>query len=68
MIALIKGNMHDSIHLYPATVPLLITALFVFLAPKFKIDGNNRAKKALYMLTGCIIAVSYIFKMYLLYA
>jgi hypothetical protein len=68
MIALIKGNINDSVHLYPAALPLLITALFVLLAPKFKIDGNNLAKKTLYMLTGSIILISYACKMYTLYA
>jgi len=68
IIALIGGDISDSFHQYPATLPLLITALFVLLAPKFKIDKNNLAKKTLYMLTGSIILVSYAFKMYTLYA
>jgi hypothetical protein len=68
IIALIRGNMKESIHLYPAAIPLLITALFVLLAIKFKVDSRNIIKKTLYMVTGTIIMISYILKMYNLYA
>jgi hypothetical protein len=68
IIALIKGNISESIHLYPAAIPLLITALFVLLAVKLKVDSHNMIKKTLYMITGSIIIISYIFKMQQLYA
>jgi len=68
VIALIKGNINESIHLYPAAMPLLVTALFVLFAPKMKIDASDGIKKTLYMLTGGIMMVSYVLKMYNLYA
>ena len=68
MLAMIKGDISESIHLYPATIPLLITALFVLFAGKLKIDKRHIAQKTLYMITGSIIMISYIFKMYTLYA
>ena len=68
MLAMIKGDISESIHLYPATIPLLITALFVLFAAKLKIDTRHIAQKTLYMITGSIIMISYIFKMYTLYA
>jgi hypothetical protein len=68
ILAMIRGNMRESIHLYPAAIPLLITALFVLFAVKLNIDNRHIIKKTLYMITGGIIMISYIFKMYTLYA
>jgi Protein of unknown function (DUF2752) len=68
VIALIKGNLRESVHLYPAAIPLLVTALFVLLALTLHIDRRGIAQKTLYMLTGSVIAISYIVKIYTLYA
>jgi hypothetical protein len=67
IIALLKGDIHESIHLYPAAIPLLITALFVLLALKFNIDKSHLIKKSLYIITGSIIMGAYIVKIYTLY-
>ncbi|HEY4196322.1 MAG TPA: DUF2752 domain-containing protein [Mucilaginibacter sp.] len=67
-LALLKGNIRESIHLYPATIPLLITALFVLFAVKLDRDKRHLIKKTLYMITGGIIMISYMIKMYTLYA
>jgi hypothetical protein len=68
IIALIKGNFGESFHLYPATVPLLVTTVFVVFAIKLNIDNRNIIKKVLYMVTGGIITISYVYKIYNLYA
>ena len=68
IIALIKGDIKGSIHLYPAAIPLLATALFVLFAVKLNVDNRNIIKKTLYMVTGSVIMISYILKMYNLYA
>lgn len=68
VVALLKGNITESLHLYPATIPLLITTLFVFLSFKFNIDNRHVIKKTLYIITAFIIAGSYAFKMYSLYS
>jgi hypothetical protein len=68
ILALIKGNLSESLHLYPAAIPFIITALFVAFAAKFKVDKKDLIKKTLYMITGSIIMISYIYKIYHLYA
>lgn len=68
IVALIKGNISESIHLYPAAIPLLVTAFFVLIAVKFKADNRHIVKKTLYLVTASVITISYIVKMYSLYA
>jgi len=68
VIALLHGDLKNSIHLYPGTIPLLMTTVFVFVSLKFKMDNNHIIKKTLYMITGFIIVGSYILKIYTLYA
>src|ERR1700761_6901786 len=68
VIALINGNFKQSLYFYPAALPILFTSLFVLLAIKFKVDNYHFIKKTLYIITGAIIMVSYIYKMYHLYA
>jgi len=67
LLALIKGNLRESILLYPATIPLLITSLFVLFAVKLKMDNRDMIKKTLFITTGSIIMISYIVKIYSLY-
>lgn len=64
VIALLKGHVHDSLSLYPATIPLLLTFAFVLLDNKLKFDKKHIAKKALYLVTGNIILVAYLYKLY----
>jgi hypothetical protein len=67
VIALLQGDLKNSLHLYPATIPLLITTLFVFLSLKLNMDNRHIIKKTFYMITGLIIIGSYLFKIYTLY-
>src|ERR1700733_4148884 len=68
IIALVRGNFNESFHLYPAAIPLLLTTGFVIVAIKCNIDNRHIIKKVLYIITGSIIMISYIYKMYNLYA
>jgi hypothetical protein len=68
VIALINGNFKQSLHFYPAAIPILFTTIFVVLAIKFNVDNYHLIKKTLYIITGGIIMLSYIYKMYHLYA
>lgn len=68
LLALFKGNLNDSLHMYPATVPFLLTVLFVLFSYKLRIDNKHLIKKTMYVATGSIMLVSYAFKMYTLYA
>ena len=67
IIALIKGNLSESVHLYPAAIPFVITAIFVAFSGRFHVDKKNLIKKTLFMITGSIIMVSYVYKIYRLY-
>jgi hypothetical protein len=67
VIALVKGNLSDSFHFYPATIPFLLTILFVLFSCKLHADNKHIIKKTLYMITGSVIIVSYVIKMYGLY-
>jgi len=67
MIALLKGNLHESLELYPAAIPLIITFLFVVLSNRLNFDKKHFITKTLYLITGNIILVAYIYKMYNLY-
>jgi len=68
VIALIQGNLNDSLQLYPATIPLLL--FFAFgIADKFlKIDTTNHLiKKCFFVMVGSIVVISYLIKMTNLY-
>ena len=63
VLALMKGHFKDSLHLYPATIPLFITAGYVLPDRKFHYDKRDRVKKILYYITGGIVIVAYVVKM-----
>ena len=68
LTALLHGDISDSFHLYPATIPLIIFSLFGLADKFFNIDNSNhRFKKAGFMLVGVIILISYSIKMGALY-
>lgn len=67
VIALLQGNLHQSLTLYPAAIPLIITILFVALQTKLHFDKKHLITKTLYLITGNIILFAYIYKMYTLY-
>jgi len=67
VIALLKGNFSESLQLYPATIPLLITCIFLLLKIKFNFDKNNQIKKYLFITVGLIIFLSYSIKMWEVY-
>jgi hypothetical protein len=66
-IALLKGNIGESLHLYPAVIPILITAAVLLADTRYRFDRNLKIRKGLYIFTGLVIAVSYVSKMVLLY-
>ncbi|WP_184550032.1 DUF2752 domain-containing protein [Mucilaginibacter sp. FT3.2] len=67
VIALLNGNLHQSLLLYPATVPLIITLLFILLKSRLHFDKKHLVVKTLYLITGNIMLIAYIWKMYILY-
>jgi hypothetical protein len=66
-IALLKGDMGRSLLLYPATIPLLLTAVFLLLDLKFHFPNSKKIRMGLFAGIGVIIAVSYSIKLYRLF-
>ena len=68
VIALLHGDFHESIALYPPTVPLILLSVYVAADGCFKLDNSkNILKKALFMIIGLLIIGSYCFKMWHIY-
>jgi hypothetical protein len=64
VLALLKGNMHESFTLYPPTIPLLIAAVWWLADSFFKLDtSKSTVKKAMFIVTALIIAVNYTLKL-----
>ncbi|HWD90553.1 MAG TPA: DUF2752 domain-containing protein [Mucilaginibacter sp.] len=63
VLALMQGHLKDSLHLYPATIPLLLTAAYVLPDRKFHYDQRDTVKKILFYITGAIIIIAYLVKM-----
>ena len=65
VIALIQGNFHQSITLYPPAVPLLVFFAYGIFDRYFKLDNQKYlVKKSLFMIVGSIILISYGFKIW----
>jgi len=68
VIALIKGNFHESFVLYPPTIPLLIFFAFSIADNIFKLDNQkNSFKKSGFLIVGSIILISYGLKIFGIY-
>ena len=67
VIALLKGNLQESLHLYPAALLLIITALFVLFDTRIHFDKKHILKKSLYIITGNVILISYLVKVCITY-
>lgn len=63
VLALVQGHLKESLHLYPATIPLFVVTAYVLLNGKFHFDKSNHIRNVLYVITGIIIIGSYVMKM-----
>ncbi|MET4138851.1 DUF2752 domain-containing protein [Pedobacter sp. UYP1] len=63
-LALLKGDFGQSFHLYPATVPILLTIVISLTANYFWGPKSKMLVNVLFMLTGSIITISYLFKIF----
>ncbi|MVN21206.1 DUF2752 domain-containing protein [Mucilaginibacter arboris] len=61
-IALLKGRLLESFHFYPATIPILLLALFLLLKVKIQLDQKGRISRALFAVAVTVVTVSYAFK------
>jgi hypothetical protein len=64
MVALLKGDIHQSFLLYPPAIPLLIISVLWLADSLFKLDTSKSVvKKTMFIVVALIITVSYIVKM-----
>ncbi|MFA6249316.1 MAG: DUF2752 domain-containing protein [Mucilaginibacter sp.] len=64
MVALLKGDIHQSFLLYPPAIPLLIISVWWLADSLFKLDTpKSVVKKTMFIVVALIITVSYIVKM-----
>lgn len=66
-IALLKGDVVYSLKLYPATIPIIITCIFLIAGSAYKIPKYRPVKNVLLFGVAAIIAISYAIKMWGLY-
>jgi hypothetical protein len=63
LIALLQGDISQSLHYYPAAIPLLLTAIYTITYKYLKIAKKEYIKNALYIFTGLVIVGSYAIKL-----
>ena len=69
VLALMQGNLHKSLLLYPPAIPLLLFFAYGVADKYFKLDTPKyHVKKTLFVITGGIILVSYGFKLLSIYS
>jgi len=64
-VALLKGNLKESMHLYAPTVPILITVALCILLNFWMGAKSKRPIQVLFTITAAIILVSYSFKIFM---
>jgi Protein of unknown function (DUF2752) len=62
-IALLKGNIWQSLKLYPALIPMILFFIFLLLNNKFRITNSIKTTKTGTASIFIIILVSYIYKL-----
>jgi hypothetical protein len=62
-IALLKGDIFQSIQLYPALIPMMAFFIFLFLNQKFRFSDSIKTVKTGIASIFIIILVSYILKL-----
>jgi hypothetical protein len=63
-IALLEGDLSQSLRLYPATIPMLFTFVFTALHIKFNFRYGASVIKWSFILTVSIIVIFYIYKIF----
>ena len=63
-IALLKGNLVESLQLYPATIPIIFCLVFTALHVKFSFKHGAAIIKGVYIFAAIIIVISYFYKIF----
>src|SRR5690349_6705243 len=62
LVALLRGDVSGSLHLYPATIPILLLLIFALLHIRFKYPKGSLILKVLYISCASVILVSFLYK------
>lgn len=62
VISLLKGDLAASFHFYPATLPILLLALFLLAKIKFRFPQAEKISKSLFAIAAVTVIVSYAIK------
>ncbi len=65
VIELLKGNICESIKLYPALIPIIFMFIFLLLHIIFKIKNGANILKFLFIANTIIILINYLFKIFI---
>lgn len=61
-LALIQGDLAKSFDFYPPTIPFLMAILLGLFSAILKWNKNSKYLKAVYLVTGFVIALNYLYK------
>ncbi|MES2379286.1 MAG: DUF2752 domain-containing protein [Bacteroidota bacterium] len=68
LLALIQGNLRNSFHLYPPTIPLLLFFMYGIADKFFKLDNDKGTlKKILFINVALIVLINYSIKIWGIY-
>jgi len=62
VLALLNGDLEASVHLYPATIPIVAAVIFSTFNGRVKFAQYAYIKKGLYILSAVVVLVSYTIK------
>jgi hypothetical protein len=66
IVALLEGNVGESLRLYPATVPIVFMLVYVALHLKFDFRNGAAVIRMTFILNAAIITVFYFYKIFTL--
>ncbi len=64
-IELLKGNLIESIRIFPALLPILVMLAFLVLHLAFRFPKGAFILKILFIFTTSILVISYVFKLFM---
>lgn len=64
-IELLKGNIIESLKLYPALIPFLFTFIFLAIHLKFKLKHGALIIKTLFIFTSSLVVMNFLYKIIL---
>ena len=62
VLALFQGRLTESLQLYPPAIPFLLSAMATLVVYTLKWDRNSKTLKIMYVLTGIIVVINYVYK------